>query len=123
MATDDTVFGDFPISSSCATLAAGPPVPIYDFEPGGDGSYSLQAAIIAWQVGGGSARYFLAINWTMNAGVLAVDGTVFSSPNGSLAPGGVAVDVSAGKGRVLVTGTAGEPLLWRLRGVRFDLTA
>lgn len=123
MATDDTVFGDFPISGSCATLDGATQVPIYTFEPAADGAYSLQAAIVAWQVGGGGARYFLAINWTMSGGALAVDGTVFSSPNGTLTPGGLAVDVKSGQARVLVTGIANQPLLWRLRGVRLDLTA
>lgn len=123
MATDDTAFGDFPISSSCATLDGVTQVPIYTFAPGADGAYTIQAAVLAWQVGGGGARYFLTINWTMNNGVLAVDGTVFSSPNGTLAPGGLAVDASGGQGRVLVVGIANQPLLWRIRGVRFDLAA
>ena len=122
MATDDIVFGDVAISSSCATLDGVTQVPIYTFEPGSDGSYALQATVLAWQVGGGGASYFLEINWTRNAGSLAVDGTVFSSPTGSLAPGGLAVDVSGAEARVLVVGLNNQPLLWRLRGVRLDLT-
>ncbi|MEZ4299361.1 MAG: hypothetical protein R3B70_30705 [Polyangiaceae bacterium] len=119
----ETAFGDFPISGSCATIDGTTKVPIYELTPGSDGSYTLQAAIIAWKVGGGGARYFLQMNWTVIDGVIAVDGSVFSSANGSLSPVGLAVDTSAGKGRVLVTGIDGEPLLWRLRGVRFDLAA
>lgn len=123
MAEDTSVFGDFSIASSCATLDGTTAVPLYEFTPSKDGSYSIQVAILAWQVGGGSARYYLQMNWTLNGGVFAVDGDVFSAPNGTLSPVGLGVDVSAGKGRVLVTGIASQPLLWRMRGVRFDLTA
>ena len=123
MSTDSTVFGDFPISSSCATLDGSTAVPIYEFSPQADGSYTIQIALAAWRVGGGTARYYLQMNWTRNGGTFAVDGDVFSSPTGTLSPGGISVDVSAGKGRVLVTGVAGQPLLWRMRGVRMDLTA
>ena len=123
MSTDSTVFGDFPISSSCATVDGTTAVPIYDFTPQSDGAYTVQVALVAWRVGGATARFYLQMNWTLNGPVLSVDGSVFSAPNGSLSPVGVTVDVSAGKGRVLVTGIAGQPLLWRMRGVRLDLAA
>lgn len=123
MSTDSTVFGDFPISSSCATLDGTTAVPIYEFTPQNDGSYSVQMGLVAWRVGGGTARYYLQMNWTLNGGVFAVDGGVFASQVGTLTPVGISVDVNAGKGRVLVTGIAGQPLLWRMRGVRLDLTA
>lgn len=118
-----TEFGDFVISGSCVTLDATTAVPIYEFTPEKEGAYNIEVMVIAWQVGVGGAQYYLPINWTLNDGVLAVDGEVFpGAMTGSISPEGLSVDVSGGKARVLVKGIAATPLLWRLKGVRMDLT-
>lgn len=116
-------FGDFAVTGSCATLDGTTAVPIYDFTPEKDGVYTTQAVLVAWEPGGRGAQIYIEVDWKRVGATVTVDGTLFSDAIGTLTPGGVSADVSTGKARVLVTGLASRQLLWRMKGVRLDLTA
>lgn len=117
-------FGDFAISGSCVTHDGTTPVPIYELTPGRDGYYTLQVLLMAWQPNGACHQRWVAASWHAAAGVLTAEGVTGAvGLAGSLTPAAVTVDVSGGKGRLLVTGVSGAVVLWRMKGDRFDLTA
>lgn len=115
--------GDVAVSGSCGTNDGTTPVAIHSFTPERDGLYTVQAIVLAWRPGGRCAQYYIENNWRKVGSNLSLDGALYSDSAGTLTPGGVTADVSGGSARLLVTGLTGEPVLWRLKGVRFDITA
>lgn len=115
--------GDAPVSGASTTNDGTTPVPIYTFTPEKDGLYTVQGIVLAWRPGGRCAQYYVENNWRKVGSTLAVDGALYSDLTGTLPAAGITADVAGGAGRLLVTGTTGEPVLWRLKGVRLDLTA
>lgn len=118
-----TEFGDFPVSGNCATLDDINAVPIYEFSAEKDGAYTLVVTLLAWRPGGETVQYYTQATWVVVGGTLQVSGAPFLGGIGDLSPAGIYVDVSDGKGRLLVKGIANEALLWRMKGHRFDLVA
>lgn len=115
--------GDAPVSGACATNDGATPVPIHTFTPEKDGLYTVQAIVVACRPGSRCAQYYVETNWRKVGSTLSVDGALYSDSTGTLTPAGLTADVAGGTGRLLVTGLAGEPVLWRMKGVRFDVTA
>lgn len=118
-----TEFGDLAVAGNCATLDDVNAVPIYEFTAGEDGAYTLVVTLLVWQPGGTSAQHYIQATWVSTAGTLLVDGAPFVGAVGSLSPSDIFVDVSGGKGRLMVKGISAQPLLWRMKGHRFDLVA
>ncbi len=118
-----TEFGDVAIEGSATTLDDINAVPIHEFNSEQDGAYSLVATVVAWQPGGPAVQFYLQAAFRRIGGGLSADGAPLLSAVGNLNPAGVTIDVSGQTGRLLVTGVANEPVLWRMKGHRFDLTA
>ncbi len=118
-----TEFGDLAVAGNCATLDDVNAVPLYEFTAGADGAYTLVVTVLVWQPGGGCAQHYIQATWVSTAGTLLVDGAPFVGAVGSLSPADIFVDVSDGKGRLMVKGIAAQALLWRMKGHRFDLVA
>jgi hypothetical protein len=118
-----TEFGDVAIEGSATTLDDINAVPIYELTSEQDGAYSLIATVVAWQPGGASVQFYLQAAFRRTGGALFADGAPLLSAIGNLSPAGVTIDTSGQTGRLLVTGVASEPVLWRMKGHRFDLTA
>ena len=116
-----TEFGDFPVSGNCTTLDDVNPVPIYEFAANKDGAYTLVATVLAWRPGGATVQYYVQATWLVAGGALQVAGTPFLGAVGDLSPADIYLDASDGRGRLLVRGVAGQPVLWRMKGHRFDL--
>lgn len=118
-----TEFGDFPVTGNCATLDDVNAVPIYEFSAEKDGAYTLVVTLLAWRPGGTTVQYYVQATWLVTGGAMQVAGAPFLGGVGNLSPSDISLDASDGKGRLMVRGIAGQPLLWRMKGHRFDLVA
>ncbi len=114
--------GDIVISASCSTEDDTTAVRIYEFTPDREGTYTLDATVYVWQMGGPTLRWYVQGAWAMRNGILRTAGALFVSGKPAAPAHSIKIDSALGKGRVLVTGLANVPLRWGIQGILFDLS-